>query len=357
MDLLEELELAELHLVRDPASGLRAAVAIHDRTLGPPRGGTRLARYPTLEAAAREAGRLARAMTYKFAVHDQPFGGGKAVIVQDDAGAADRGLLERRLLAYGAFVERLGDFGTGPDMGIGAAEVAVIQRATARAVGHRSHAAASRATAAGVRAALALGLAAADGAADLARPAELAGRRVVIVGVGAVGGALARDLAARGATLVLADADPARAEALAAELGAAALSPEAAVALEADALAPCAGGGLLDEATTARLRCRVVAGGANDLLAPPEAERAATLAARGVVYVPDFVANGGAAVALVGCGEEAREDDVSRAEARVAATTRAVLERARERGESPYAAACSLARERLARLAAGEAAS
>lgn len=206
-------------------------------------------------------------MTNKFAVHGLPFGGGKAVILADPEADADRGRLERQLEAYGAAIERLGGwFGTGPDLGIGAAEVAVIQRTTGSAVGHRSHDVASRATAAGVRAAIAFGLGLAAG---IAEAADLDGRTVAIQGVGSVGAALARDLSARGARLIVADVDPERAARIADKLGAEVVAPEAIAAAQADAFAPCAAGEVLTPATIAALRCRAVAGGANDVLAPP----------------------------------------------------------------------------------------
>lgn len=339
-------DLEALYLIRDRESGLEAAVAVHDTTLGPPRGGTRRRAYPSLADAARDAARLARTMTWKFAVHGLPFGGAKAVIVADPEADRDPARRERQLLAYGAAIERLGGwFGTGPDLGIGAAEVATIQRACSCAVGHRSHDIASRATAAGVRVAIAFGLAALDGRVEAA---PLEGKRVAIQGVGAVGGALARDLAGHGARLVVADTDAGRAERIAAEVGADVVAPERITQVAVDAFAPCAAGGVLDLATIEGLRCRVVAGGANDVLVPPEPAAAAALAARGVLYVPDFVANGGAAVALTGCGEEGRPEDVERAAERIARTVAAVTSRALA-GAEPRAAALDLAAAALRR--------
>lgn len=337
---VEELELEELHLVRDRATGLRAAVAIHDRTLGPARGGTRLRRYDSLEAVARDAGRLARAMSHKFAVHGLPYGGGKAVILQDEAGARDRALLEARLRAYGEFLNRLGgEFGTGPDYGIGAAEVAVLRSATDHAVGVHSHGLAGRATAAGVRVAIEAGL--------RAQGLDLAGARVVVQGVGAVGAHLARDLAARGARVAISDVDLERAAALARELGADLLDPASCLSAEADVLAPCATGDVLTSDSIPALRCRVVAGAANEQLAPPELEQAQRLSEAGIIYIPDFVANGGGAILLTGCGEEGRAEDLPRTEQRVAETVRQVCERAAASGCTHYEAAVALAEQRL----------
>ncbi|MGE0709185.1 MAG: Glu/Leu/Phe/Val dehydrogenase dimerization domain-containing protein [Planctomycetota bacterium] len=331
--------LEALHLFHDRETGLVAAIAVDDTRLGPPRGGTRLRAYPDLLDGAREAARLARGMTCKFAIHGLPFGGGKAVLLQDEAGARDRALLEARLRAYGRCLERLGGhFATGPDFGVGPAEVAVIREVTPLALGeHGSRA--GEATAAGVRVALELALA------EAGRGVE--GARIAVLGVGAVGGPLARQLAARGARLLLADPDPARLEPLAAELGAETAPAAEAPLAEVDALAPCAVGELFDLATVARLRARVVVGAANDQLVDAGAA-AAALAARGIVHVPDYVANGGAAVVLSAKLTGGAEAEVEVAEARIRETTARVLARARARDETPWAAALALVDEVLA---------
>ena len=333
--------LEGLHLFQDRSCGLRAVVAVHDTRLGPPRGGSRLRAYPCLAAAAADAGRLAQGMSYKFAVHGLPYGGGKGVILQDAAGAADRGLLEARLRAYGRCLERLGGhFMTGPDYGIGSAEVEVIREVTHYAIGeHGSHA--GPATAAGIRVCLEAGL---------ARLGQTLGESSVLIqGVGTVGEPLARQLAARGARLLIAEPSP-RGAALCAELraGGAAVEevdPAQALSREVDALAPCATGELFDAAQIATLRARLIAGAANDQLVGAEA--ADLLAAQGVLYLPDFVVNGGAAVLLTARLESGAEPEVAFAEARVAATIAEVLRRADAGSLTPWAAAIALAEERL----------
>jgi leucine dehydrogenase len=129
--------------------------------------------------------------------------------------------------------------------------------------------------------------------------AELRGVRVGVQGCGSVGAALAAQLAEAGAELVVADVDGARAERVAAELGGRAVEPDAIYAVEAEVFAPCALGGILDAATIPRLRCAIVAGGANNQLRDPA--DGARLAERGIVYVPDFVANAGGVI--TGFGE------------------------------------------------------
>jgi len=177
---------------------------------------------------------------------------------------------------------------------------------------------------------------------------SLDGLRVVVHGTGHVGAHLARLLAADGAVLTLADRAPGRAEALAAELGAAVAAPDAALDLECDVLAPCALGPVIDLDRVARVQCRAVCGAANNQLAAPAVDDA--LAARGILYAPDFVVNAGGIINLAeerGDGGYSRERALTRAEA-IEATTAAVLARADADGVPPGRAAETLARERIA---------
>jgi leucine dehydrogenase len=169
---------------------------------------------------------------------------------------------------------------------------------------------------------------------------------VAVVGLGHVGSALARSLAAAGAELVVADLAPAR-RALAEELGAGWVAPEAALRAEVDILAPCALGGVLDHDTVPALRCRAIAGAANNQLASDDL--AAALHARGILWTPDFVANAGG---IINIAIELEPDGYApeRARARVLAigdTLRTILAMADTDGTTPLAAAHALARERL----------
>ncbi|MDC3379449.1 NAD(P)-binding domain-containing protein, partial [Planctomycetota bacterium] len=294
-------------------------------------------RYADLNAGVREATRLANAMHHKFAVHGLPFSGGKGVILQDDAGADDRSLFERRLTAYGKFVGRLnGVFGTGPDMGIGSRELEVLGAACEHISGIAHHAEASDATAAGVRACLERTL------------QGVQGKRIAIIGVGAVGSALARMLAERGASLLLADVNAERVAALAVELAADVVTPAEALVADVDALSPCAAGDVFDSAAIDALRCKVVCGAANNQLCDPDEEHANHLAARGITYVPDFVANGGAAVLLCGCSPGPLSESVETAATKVGETLGAVTARADAEGLTRLAAAIRIARSFVA---------
>lgn len=270
----------------DDATGLDAVIAVHSTVLGPSLGGVRFFPYPDLRSATRDVLRLASAMTLKAAVSALPLGGGKAVIIGDPATIKTDALLG----AFGAFVEGLdGRYLTAEDVGTAEADIEVIAEHT-RFVTGRSRARGgsgdpSPATARGlVRAMEAV-------SAHLWGSPVLRGRRVVIVGVGKVGGALAGHLAEAGCDVAVADVVDERAQAVAGTTGAVVVTPTKAIAQECDILSPCALAGLLREESVPALQCAAVVGGANNqLAAEADADR---LASRGVLYAPDYVANAG----------------------------------------------------------------
>jgi len=273
----------QLVLCRDDELGLRAVIAIDDTTLGPGLGGVRMKAYPSDAAAVAECRRLGAAMTLKNAVAELPFGGAKSVILAPREGV-DRAALMRR---FGAFVARTnGAYVPGVDMGTTIEDLALIGESGADV--SCSDEDPSPWTALGVAAAVRAAVAHVDGRDDLD------GVRVLVQGTGHVGAALARDLAADGARVLLADVDAERAAGLARELAGETVDPAAALETPCDVLAPCALARVVSEQTVGRLACRIVAGAANDTLAEPAC--AALLAARGIAYVPDFVANAGGVV-------------------------------------------------------------
>lgn len=330
----------------DAETGTWIFIALHDDRLGAASGGTRMRVYDRPEDGLLDAMRLAEGMTYKWAALEMPVGGGKAVLAvpRPLTGEAREGLFRR----YGRLIESLrGTFSTGEDLGTTPTDVAVVGEAT-RHVHLYPNAAGepldpgpftARGVAAGVRAALG----AATGSEDPA------GRSILVQGTGNVGAPLARRLAAQGADLLLSDVDAARAGALAAEIGAAVVAPEAALATPCDVLAPCAVGGVLSAETIPRLDCRVVAGSANNQLATPEdADR---LHAAGVLYAPDYVINGGGALTfgLLALGRaEPGEELAALVERRVGDRLRAIFAEAAERDESPARTADRQARRVLA---------
>lgn len=332
----------ELIVHSDPASGLRCVIAIHDTTLGPAAGGTRMRPYASLDEAATDALRLARAMTYKSAMAEMPFGGGKAVILGLPARDKTRALLA----AYAKVVDRLGGrFNTGCDMGMEERDMAVLSRLTR----HVQHSPTGTRLDTADLASLGVFESIRASATFLGRGLE--GLRVAVQGLGNVGFRLARRLHSAGARLTVADVDPARVDRAAGELAAAAVEPSAIYDVDADVFSPNAAGGILNDETIPRLRCRVVAGGANEQLAEPRHGDA--LHARGILYGPDYVVNAGGLLSLVYDTEGADDEAVVARVAAVGPRLAALWERARTAGLAPHRVADLMAEERLAAARAG----
>ena len=336
-DLARELGHEELRLVQDRASGLRAVIAIHDTSLGPAVGGTRMRVYPSLDEAAIDALRLARGMTYKAAMAGLDCGGGKAVILGDPARDKTPALLE----AYARAVDAMGGrFYTGCDMGVSVDDL-TFMRAFTRHLGHTG--------AEG-------GLDTSDLAAlgtfvslqTVARSLGLqeAGLHVAVQGLGQVGLRLARRLREAGARLTVADMDADLVGRARGELEAEVVAPEAIYDVACDVFSPNAAGQVLNEATIPRLRCRAVVGAANQQLGA--AADGDALQARGIVYAPDYVVGAGGLVSILWeRGETDIAGVVARTEA-IGSTLATVLERALREGAPPFRVADRMAEERIA---------
>jgi valine dehydrogenase (NAD+) len=273
---------------QDPDTGLRFIVAVHSTVLGPALGGMRLKRYPGgLREALEDVMGLARTMTLKASAAGLDLGGGKAVMIDDGHDE----LRAARLEGAARVIEGLeGAYITAEDIGTSCADIDHVARFTQFAVGRSRENGGggdpSPVTAETVFQAMTRGLGAATGS------QEFDGRRVGIVGVGKVGSVLAARLAQAGASVIACDLDSQRCEQLAAEHGfETAPSAEAILASELDVLAPCAAGGLIDEALARALDCQVIAGAANNPLTDRGVAR--VLMDRDILYVPDFLANCG----------------------------------------------------------------
>ena len=343
---LEPLSHEALVVRRGRRSGLYTIVAVHSTARGPSLGGCRMWTYDDTRSAVRDALRLSRAMTSKSAVAGLPLGGGKGVIMLPAGSVAPEGE-ERRaaLLDFADTVEMLdGAYLTAEDVGTSEPDMETIVEATRFVTGLSTDRGGSGDpspwTALGVEAAIRVACERVFGS------TSLEGRRAAVVGVGSVGGRLAELLAEGGAELVLADIDNRR-RTLADRLGAEWTDPASALTAEVDVLAPCALGGVLDEAIVPRLHARAIAGAANNQLAHDAVGE--LLAARGILWVPDFVANAGGVVNIA-VELEPEGYDTERAEVRVRAiadTVRAVLDHAEATGSTPLAAANEIARRRV----------
>lgn len=320
-------------LSHDARTGTRSVVVVHDTTLGPALGGVRMHAYTDEEAAVADALRLGRAMTLKAAAGGLDLGGGWSVILGDPA----RDKTEEVLRAHGRFIASLGGrFIPVNDVGTTQADIKVLASETSPACDSGDP---SPMTALGVLEGIRACLRA-EGSGG-----GLAGVRVCVQGVGNVGSALAGLLAAESADLVIADVDAARAAEVAERLGADVIDPSAVADAACDVLAPCAMGALVDDTTLPRLRCRIIAGGANNVLAEPG--HAAALAARGIMYAPDFCVNAGGLIFLE---EQLLGHERARAEQRVRQVGDRVAEviaEARRTNATTTDAAVELARARL----------
>lgn len=329
----------------DRRTGLKAIVALHDRTLGPALGGCRMWPYASDEEAIADVLRLSRGMTYKAAIAGVKLGGGKSVIVGDSRSEKTPALLE----AMGEVIDSLdGRYITGEDIGTNPDDMATIKRRTRYVTCLRKkdggYGDPAPMTALGVFQAIRAGCEAALGT------AEPKGLTVAIQGVGNVGFNLCRLLHEAGAKLIVADVHKPSVEKAVAAFGAQAVGVEEILAAEAEVLAPCARGAVLNDESLPRIRARVVAGAANNQLA--EDRHADALAERGILYLPDYVANGGG---LVCVAAEWYRDPPDAVESKVRAifdTCKAILARAKQEGSSTGAAADHIAEERVRAAAA-----
>ena len=339
-DLLRRWDGEHVVVRHDEESGAWMFVCVHSTLLGPAMGGTRMKSYASPAEALEDGLRLAAGMTRKLAVLGLPCGGGKAVLHVPAIPIGDE---RRRLISrFGDLIESLGgSYVTGPDVNTGEADMDAIGERT-RYVFCRSAASGGSGdpsihTAKGVFHGIRASLRHAHGS------DELADRRVLVQGAGSVGGKLAALLAEAGATVLVTDIDEERARATGGEL----VAVEEALTTECDVYAPCALGATLSAESIPRLRCGIVAGGANNQLATvADGER---LRAAGILYAPDFVINGGGA--LHGIGLEHLGWDADRLEREVAGigdTLSGIYRQAEAAGITTSEAAERLAAERLA---------
>jgi leucine dehydrogenase len=271
---------------RDEKEDLKAIIAIHSTQFGPACGGTRMFAYSSEEEALADVCDLSRAMTYKAAAADLPFGGGKAVLIADPKDPGKKG----KLRAFCKFVNLFnGSFQTGEDLGTNVDDMEYMRRFS-HYVHHGSrelpeYLQTSALTARGVLHGIAACLEQVFGKSDVT------GRHVAIQGTGKVGSRLARLLREKGARVTIADINDRLTGDLAAELGIDVVSPDRIESVEADIFAPCAAGHVLNESSLLTLRAPIVAGCANNQLTV--ASIADTLHQRGILYAPDYVINAG----------------------------------------------------------------
>ena len=323
---------------------MRLIVAIHSTVLGPALGGMRLRAYPGgIDEALQDVLDLARTMTLKASAAGLDLGGGKAVMLDD--GVTE--MRAARMVAAARAIDELrGRYITAEDIGTTTADMDLMSHHTKWAVG-KSETSGGRGdpspvTAETVLRAMERGLASATGSPDLG------GRVVGVIGLGKVGAPLARKVAARGARVAAYDVDAQRLAELA---GDGVVEPvesvDSLLVRDLDVLAPCAAGGLVDERLAGALACRVICGAANNPLS--SAAVAEQLAARGILYVPDFLANCGGLISVAAEWSQGADAEVEEHIATAMGRLEDALEEAARTGEPPAAVAERHALERVER--------
>lgn len=327
----------------DPDCDLSGVIVVDSLALGPATGGCRFWHYDDAAAMLSDARRLARGMSYKNAMAGLPLGGGKSVI-RRPGGVFDRAALFR---AFGRVLDEIGgDYLAAEDVGTTPRDMEIVRSQTPFVFGLPADAGQAGGdpspwTALGVF------LSIAHVCARRGRP--LSESRIAVQGLGSVGADLCRRLHDAGAVLVVADVHPEAAERLRATIPVEVVSPETIHASDVDLFAPCALGAGLNQVTIPQMRARLVAGAANNQLAT-EAD-AALLHERGILYVPDFVANAGGIINVAAEYLGHDRSMVQHAVHRIPHRLAQVLDRAEASQTSPALVADVMARELIARAA------
>ncbi len=344
---LAEFRYEQLVFCHDKATGLRAIIAVHDTTLGPALGGCRMYPYASEDDAIVDVLRLARGMTYKAAASGLNLGGGKSVIIGDPRTDKSEALFR----SFGRYIETLGGrYIVAEDVGTSTEDANFIRVETEHVVGvdvtRGGSGDPSPFTALGVLQGM---RACVD---EVFGTTSLEGRTVAVQGVGHVGYHLCRLLHEAGARLIVADVDAEALRRAVREFGAKAVEPDEILTIPCDVYAPCALGATVNDASLPKLRCRIIAGSANNVLL--EARHGEALAERDILYAPDYVINAGGLInvadELEGYNERRATKRVMRIEERI----RSIIAISKRDGVATNVAADTLALERIAAIGSME---
>ena len=334
----------DVHFVTDEKCGLKAIIAVHSTHLGPAAGGARFWHYAKDEEALIDALRLSRGMSYKNAMAGLPLGGGKSVLLADEARTKSPDMLH----AFGKAVDHLGGrYVTAEDVGINVADMIEVARSTKYVAGLPNSAGdvggdpgphTSLGVFLGIKAAVKWALG----------KDSVNGLHIAMQGAGSVATGVALHACAEGARLSIADVDEEKARKLADKAGGKVVSPDEILSLEADVLSPNALGAILTEQSVAALKVPVVAGGANNQLATPEdGER---LHARNILYAPDYVINAGGIINV--CTEYLGDGDATLVRRRIEGIPvrlNQIWSEGAETGRDPAAVADAMAQRLIGR--------
>jgi leucine dehydrogenase len=346
MALFEKLKAKrheQLIFFREPVSGLKAIVAIHDTTLGPAIGGVRMRKYTGEEEAVEDALKLSRSMTYKAAGAGVNFGGGQTVLIGDPR----RDKSEALSRALGRFIDGLGGrYIAGQDVGTTVDDMDYMRMETRYVVGIPS----SRGGSGDPSPMCAFGVVRGIEAccSVVRRSDDLSDLHVVVQGVGNVGSQIVDMLMAHGARLTVADTDEEALQTITQRHRVGVVDPDGVFDVECDVFCPCALGGIISHETIGRIKCSIVAGAANNQLA--DEESGALLHKRGILYAPDYIINAGG---LINVADEVYGYDEERALRKTGAIKDVLLKvfsSAEEQAIPTNIAADRFAEERIERI-------
>lgn len=338
--LFERLESGgyeELVFFNDSEAGLKAIIAIHSTVRGPALGGTRMWTYPSEVEAIEDALCLARGMSYKSAAADLPLGGGKAVIMADPR----KDKTEALFRAYGRCVDKLnGRFVTAEDMGINEKDLDIIRKETTFIMGGSDIGSPSPFTAYGVWKGIRACVESLNGS------PELKDLVVAVQGVGGVGIGLCQHLHDEGVKLIITDIDQQKMESVKEKFGARAVDPDQIYDQECDIFAPCGAGGIINQETVSRLKCRIVAGSANNVLKDDQV--GAVLVERNILYAPDYVINAGGIISVELKRQGIKDEkEIYKVVGRIEGRIKEILRRSSEEKLAPEVVADIFAEEQL----------
>ncbi|MFM8432888.1 MAG: Glu/Leu/Phe/Val family dehydrogenase [Bacteroidota bacterium] len=326
----------------DKSTGLKAIIAIHDTTLGPALGGTRMWNYSSESEAINDVLRLSRGMTYKAAISGLNLGGGKAVIIGDSKSQKTPELFRR----YGEFVETLGGrYITAEDVGTSTSDMEQVRQSTRHVTGLPENMGGggdpSPVTAFGVY----MGMKAS--ALECWGNDNLKGRKIIVQGVGHVGQNLVRLLSEEGAAVMVSDIHADNVALMEKNFGAVKVGTDVVYDQEVDIYAPCALGATLNASNISRLKCAIVAGAANNQLAD-EVVDGQSLSDRGILWAPDFLINAGGLINVYSELNGYNRSVAMEQARRIYDTTLEILRKAKSEGITTIQAAKIIAEERIA---------
>lgn len=339
-EVMENEDYEELVFCQDRKSGLKAVIAIHDTTLGPALGGTRMWSYATEQEAVVDALRLAKGMTYKNAAAGLSLGGGKTVIIGDSRTSKNEDMFR----AFGRYVQGLnGRYITAEDVGTSVEDMEIVSQETDYVAG-LSH---SRGSSGDPSPATAYGVY--QGMKAAAKRAfgtdSLEGRLVAVQGVGHVGYYLCKHLHAEGAQLVVTDLNREAVKRIEEEFGAFVVDPADIYSAACDIYAPCALGATLNDETIPQLKAQVVAGAANNQL--KELRHGEILHKRGILYAPDYIINAGGVINIANEQSGYNKERAYKQVETIADNLEEVFRISEAEGIPPHAAADRLAVQRI----------